>query len=428
MKFRYKSKTTALLTAVFVLFTSIIPAGAQILPVPELPPLGTVISTSARVAPPLIKGIRIIPDQPLAMDFIIDVGEHHPQGEELEEESRKLIKYFLATLTIPEEDLWVNLSPYEENRIIPQAFGYTEMGRDLLAQDYLLKQITASLLIPDHELGKKFWERVRAEARARYGVEDIPMTTLNKIWIVPEKAVVYENGDTAIITESYLKVMLEGDYMALRHNLDGEDIQPDDADKVNDVSAELIREIVIPAIEQEINEGEHFIKLRQIYHSMILATWYKETLKESLLGQVYVDQNRVGGVNVNDPDIKDRIYEQYTASFQQGVYEFIKEEYDPVAQEIVPRKYFTGGVAWNKISENLSVRKSETLPTQTRNDFALLANQDRIVEVNAGLSLAGRESFQSLLDRDSVQNQASPDRAMIVGRGFKNLEKSLQWK
>ncbi|MCK5579962.1 MAG: hypothetical protein KAJ18_01670 [Candidatus Omnitrophica bacterium] len=72
-----------------------------------------------------------------------------------------------------------------------------EMGRDLLAQDYLLKQLTASLMYPEDELGKKFWDRVYAKAKEKYGHTNIPMDTFNKVWIVPEKAVVYENGDTA---------------------------------------------------------------------------------------------------------------------------------------------------------------------------------------------------------------------------------------
>ena len=41
------------------------------------------------------------------------------------------------------------------------------------------------------------------------------MNTFNKIWIVPEKAVVYEHGQTAFVVESHLKVMLEEDYVAL---------------------------------------------------------------------------------------------------------------------------------------------------------------------------------------------------------------------
>ena len=64
----------------------------------------------------------------------------------LKEEADKLIKYFLASLTVPEDELWVNLSPYEEGRIISKKFGQTEMGRDLLAQDYILKQLTASMM------------------------------------------------------------------------------------------------------------------------------------------------------------------------------------------------------------------------------------------------------------------------------------------
>ena len=100
---------------------------------------------------------------------------------QLKEESTKLIKYFLASLTIPEKDLWVNLSPYEKDRIIPQSFGLTEMGRDLLAEDYMLKQITASLIYPEDEIGKKFWKRIYEEAQKKFGTTNIPVNTFNKV-------------------------------------------------------------------------------------------------------------------------------------------------------------------------------------------------------------------------------------------------------
>ena len=133
----------------------------------------------------------------------------------LRSESDKLIKYFLASLTIPEKDLWVNLSPYEKDRIVPQEFGQTEMGRDLLAEDYLLKQITASLIYPESKLGKEFWQKVYAQAQAKYGTTNIPINTFNKVWIVPEKAVVYENKGVAFVLENHLKVMLEQDYLSM---------------------------------------------------------------------------------------------------------------------------------------------------------------------------------------------------------------------
>ena len=90
----------------------------------------------------------------------------------------------------------------EQDRIIPEGLGVTEMGRDLLAQDYLLKQLTSSLMYPEDELGKSFWERVYKKAYERYGTTEIPMNTFNKIWIVPEKGVLYERDGSVLIVEN----------------------------------------------------------------------------------------------------------------------------------------------------------------------------------------------------------------------------------
>jgi len=67
-----------------------------------------------------------------------------------------------------------------KRRIVPEAFGQTEMGRDLLAQDYILKQITATLLYPEGETGKAFWAKVYQQAQEKFGTTDIPVDTSNK--------------------------------------------------------------------------------------------------------------------------------------------------------------------------------------------------------------------------------------------------------
>ena len=120
----------------------------------KLPAPGVIVHLSPSLEPPLLKGIKVHANNPFRFDFILDKGDSGLSVETplmaslLKQEAAKLIKYFLASLTIPEKDLWVNLSPYEKNRIIPQSFGLTEMGRDLLGEDYMLKQITASLIYP----------------------------------------------------------------------------------------------------------------------------------------------------------------------------------------------------------------------------------------------------------------------------------------
>ena len=124
----------------------------------HLPAPGILVRLSPEFDPPIFKGIKVHPDNPFHFDFILDKGDGELSNDQIMDESNKLVKYFLASLTVPEKDLWVNLSPYEKDRIIPQSFGLTEMGRDLLAEDYMLKQITASLIYPEDAGRQKILE------------------------------------------------------------------------------------------------------------------------------------------------------------------------------------------------------------------------------------------------------------------------------
>ncbi len=313
----------------------------------SLPVPGTMVPLSMEYAPAMMKGIKVFPENPFRFNFFMDQGDTGLAGEALKDDYTKLIKYFLASLTVPEEDLWVNLSPYEADKIIPEKFGFTEMGRDLLAQDYLLKQLTSSLMYPENELGEEFWSRVHEEAYEKYGTTDIPVNTFNKVWIVPETAEVYVHDNTAFVVKSNLKVMLEEDYLAMEHENEAMPHLKYDKDISYQLTTDIIREVIIPEIEYEINTGQNFIQLRQVYNSLILATWYKRNLKESVLGKYYVDQNKVAGVDIEDKDAKQNIWKQYVESFEKGVYDYIKEEYDTKTQELVPRKYFSGGMTLN---------------------------------------------------------------------------------
>ncbi len=333
-----------------------------------LPSPGSLVSLSAGFQPVVLKGIKVYPQNPFHFDFIVDTGDSKLKEDQLKQESTRLIKYFLASLTVPEDQMWVNLSPYEKERIIPESFGVTEMGRDMLLQDYLLKQLTASLIYPEHDLGKAFWEKIYQKAYEQYGTTNIPVNTFNKVWILPERAVVYEHEGMAFVGESRLKVMLDHDYQALRSQLLKDQGATDPslkAKEVNDLSGSIVKDLIVPAIEKEVNEGENFANLRQIYHSLILAAWYKRTLKESLLGQQYVDQNKVKGIDLEDKEIKQKIYEQYLKVFKKGVYNYIREDYDPYTQESIPRKYFSGGIEW-KINEDLQVTNVREKKTFTR--------------------------------------------------------------
>ena len=369
----------------------------------QLPVPGTRLALSSTFAPPMLKGIKVYRHAPFKFDFILDKGDAEITDEQVKTDSTRLIKYFLASLTVPEKDLWVNLSPYEKDRIVPEAFGQTEMGRDLLAQDYILKQITASVIYPDEKVGKEFWGKVYAEALKRYGTTDVPVDTFNKVWIIPEKATVYENKDAAFVVESKLKVMLESDYVAMSNNplpaggdmasfanvspntlpseltLDVKAIRGfGQTPSTNELTKDIIREIVMPILQKEINEGKNFATLRQVYNSLILATWYKRKVKASIMGQAYVDKKMTVGIDIIDKNEKEKIWKQYVEAFKKGVFNLIREEQDALTQEVVPRKYFSGGTDLT-MSDGVFSSESKKLPEVTCDRMVVIYEKNNVL-------------------------------------------------
>ncbi len=226
------------------------------------------------------------------------------------------------------------------------------MGRDMLSQDYLLKQLSASLTSPENTLGRKFWDRVYSEIEKKFGHVQVPVNTFNKIWIIPDKAGVYFNGKTAFVVENHLKVMLEEDYLAIankqlnvkvRQSKIGEISTEGRTPQGDNLTQNVLREIILPAIEHEVNRGKNFAIVRQIFNSMILAIWFKNNLKETQLNKNYADQNKINGIDLEDTNVKEEIYHQYLVSVKKGAYNLIKEA--PSANgKMLPRKYFSGGI------------------------------------------------------------------------------------
>ncbi len=341
-----------------------------------------------------------------------------------------MIKYFLASLTIPEKDLWVNLSPDEKDRIIPTAFGLTEMGRDLLGQDYLLKQVASSAFNPDEALGKKFWDEVYRQAQEKFGTTDIPLDTRHRVWIVPSDVTVYERPDAgkgsavALVVDAKLKVMLEVDYLALSKK----EVTGEKAGDLDDFAKGIMRDIIIPALEKEVNEGAHFACLRQVYHSFILAAWYKKKLKDSIVVSLYADQSKVRGVDTGEPDAPQRIYDQYVESFKKGVFNFIREEQGAVGEGLMPRKYFSGGIVMDStmkivtdqalvdqsfgVEKDLFVISSAGEPVE-QNVTPVVTDDSMKTEVGHRETITGPLKSKAIFNSDVFGSLANVDRARL---------------
>jgi hypothetical protein len=329
-----------------------------------LPAPTKLLPLSSSWSAPLLRGLRLDPENPLKIEFIIDSAD---QGTVTVDEAGMLIRYFLAALTLPEEELWVNLSPYEEERTVPERLATTDMGRDLLSQDYVLKQLLSSLTYPESATGKAFWEKTYQQLLDVAGTTSIPVNTFNKVWILPDKALVYENMGLALIKDATLKVMGEEDYLAMENNVAGiraqkTDMGDDLIDQVSEVSSRVMKEVVLPKVIDDVNYGRNFANLRQIYHSLILAKWFKEKFKRSFYAH-YMNKGKVHGIDMAAPDAKDKIYKLYVEAFEKGVFDYIKKEYDPGERMHLKRRYFSGGMAMGKELEvESSAVSSEELP------------------------------------------------------------------
>ena len=91
---------------------------------------------------------------------------------------------------------------------------------------------------------------------------------------------------------------------------------------------------------------------------MILATWYKKKLKEALLNEVYSNKSKIIGVDAKDKTIKDKIYQEYLKAYKKGVFNYIKEDLE-INGQLMPRKYFSGGLAINVSAAEKEVTRSD---------------------------------------------------------------------
>lgn len=307
-----------------------------------LPEPNVILEGSEDYSLPILKGLTLDPDNPLNISFLIDTGNKKSYSSA---DFDAIIKYFMAALTIPKEQLWVNLSPYEDDRVLELSLSKTDLGRDMMAQDYMLKQISSSLTRPGTVIGDNYWKSSNLGSQ------------FNKVWIVPDIVKVYEHGKKAVIAESSLKVQTEQDYLAMKEN----------GLKTSEDESGL--ESLIDELNYEVNQGKHFAKTRQIFNSIIMALWFKQSFSESFY-KFYLDSKKVKGIDLDDIAYKEKIFELFLKSSNKGVYDLhINKIQDNEEQRI---SYFSGGQNYintlssssiesnvHKFNQNIDIKKPD---------------------------------------------------------------------
>ncbi len=304
------------------------------------------VSAALPQYPALLTGFAFNSQNPFSHGFILG----HPRPDELgQQQSQELQKrmgeYLNTFLVVRGEDMHVDLNPYKDFCGIPEPLRKTRLGWDLLRQDLGLKRFTTQLLHPGHETGGQFWKELLAKTAAGAGLE-----SCFKVWITPGGASVYQKqeGDAVQvdITGFNMKVSCDFDYQSaekLRKNRAAGSSHAVVMGLADEHALAIFKEAVLPRIQAEVDQGDTFGLLRQIYTVLICAKWYKDHIGGQLSG--FIDSNDTGkyGLDVveEDPRI---IQREYQRLFEEGAWAETLPWYDKGGKQLVKRQFVVGRI------------------------------------------------------------------------------------
>ena len=249
----------------------------------------------------------------------------------------KYLDYFMICLTLPNEKFWVNLNPKEPYKMIDSTLSDTDIGGIMLYADLNLKKDICDLMDPQKSaVGKEFWKRLYEKAGG------LPATdraiVMNRFWIAPGESVVKETGQNLTLGRSNLKVYLE------QANTDTENKTQD---QVQEFSENLLRELILPALNKKINEGDSYKDLRNVYRALILARWFREKLELQQSSTLQnIDYKIIRAAERYFVFKPEQIYREYLKSFRKGQ-DFIGG--NGTNSDIDIMQYFLGGIDFRDI-------------------------------------------------------------------------------
>lgn len=283
--------------------------------------------------PPLVTGLAFPLNNPLQLGFTLATDPKDPDLSLPEQQKLQArLGHYLNNFLIA-RDVSVTLSPWEEYCGLGKALRRTQLGRDLLAQDVLLKYHAACLMYPEEEVGAAFWREIEGH--------EILESCL-RVWIVPDGASVNVSSRDGVahvdLEKMRLKTLCEVDYhpAAKIQRQESSDARVLDAFKTS----------ILPLLNREVNEGPKFGILRQIYSVSIFAKWMRESSLGEWLkrgGLLDCDNPAKFGLEIAGDEVL-RLRDQYLVMFRDGVWRCGRTEYDPAAGIVRKRIYIAGGV------------------------------------------------------------------------------------
>ncbi|WP_407288829.1 hypothetical protein [Streptomyces sp. BP-8] len=234
-------------------------------------------------------------------------------------------------LVLDPQKFWVNLNPTEPDRIVDAAMGQTNAGRAMLEADLQMKRTSAKILHPDSATGKEYWRQLKSSA-------DGSLCFSSRMWIVPGKVEVRQDGDALYILKAQLDVKTQSDH------IDDPYAKPCNADpSTNAHNENLERTLVLPKVVKAVNNDPEYAPLRRAFMARIIAQWVRERHRQGQRTSfdTLIDSKDLGPAKMTGDWRPKKVFDAYVRSYRNKEFDIKRETTDGRYKRIT--RYVYGG-------------------------------------------------------------------------------------
>jgi hypothetical protein len=207
---------------------------------------------------------------------------------------------FNTGLAVPDDKFWVNLNPWEPDRIIDEQLWQSEVGRIMLEADLQMKKDLSNYGNPcSNETGKALWKLLHEKQDTLIqrcmmmfpgeikDINNIWFSPVMSSWIVPDKVYAYTNAHRTQIYIINATLTIQGELITEQTHFKVKDQDRGtlskgcleelnkSAEEYGQYNYELIDRMILPYVIADVNRGEKYEDLRDIFIALALAQWYK---------------------------------------------------------------------------------------------------------------------------------------------------------
>lgn len=310
--------------------------------------------------------------------YVLRATEAQPGDETIDPYDAETLSltWFLVGLSLPNHKFWVNLNPWEPDRVIDAALGRTDVGRVMLEADFQMKKDFSKHNNPcESEIGQDYRDLLDEKRRELVGecmdahpddidsVDNVFFAAATRYWIVPDQITAHGDGDELYVADATLGIFSEPVYERSTLEIANQpgslsqasrECLAEAAKEYGRYAKEREEEMILPLVVGEVNESSAYSDLRQVYASLALAQWYKSHYGPGEhIFSILVDSEGLEDLESAAPWSAERLWEEYVESYEEGEYHCEKEHRE--GNLIITQVYRSGGVDFEDIEEHISI-------------------------------------------------------------------------